>query len=78
MYESMCIEQRSAELPLSFSGLGGVVKDGCVNLPATYHSEDTSSAEHGSPTKSEAPPKRAGFCGQLVVLFKREPWAVGS
>ena len=40
----ICIEQRTAELTLS-SGLGGshefgaviVVKDGCLNLPATYH-----------------------------------------
>ena len=40
----ICIEQRTAELTL-FSGLGGshefgaviVVKDGCLNLPATYH-----------------------------------------
>ena len=35
--------------------------------------EDISSADKGSPTKSEAPPKRAGICGQVVVLLQREP-----
>ncbi|CAE7757565.1 W [Symbiodinium sp. CCMP2456] len=33
---------------------------------------ETSFTERGSPAKSEAPPKRAGLCGQVVVLFKRE------
>ncbi|CAK9001110.1 unnamed protein product [Durusdinium trenchii] len=33
---------------------------------------DTAKGDHGSPTKSEAPVKRAGPCGQLVTLFKRE------
>ncbi|CAE7280654.1 W [Symbiodinium sp. CCMP2592] len=33
---------------------------------------DTTSLDRGSPTKSEAPPKRAGICGQVAVLFKRE------
>ena len=34
--------------------------------------QDTAALDRGSPTKSEAPPKRAGLCGQVVVLFKRE------
>ena len=29
-------------------------------------------ADHGSPTKSEAPVKRAGPCRQLAILFQRE------
>ncbi|CAE7893568.1 W [Symbiodinium microadriaticum] len=33
---------------------------------------ETSFMDRGSPAKSEAPPKRAGLCGQVVVLFKRE------
>jgi len=33
---------------------------------------DKASGEHGSPTKSEAPVKRAGPCRQLAILFHRE------
>jgi len=35
-------------------------------------SDKVSGADHGSPTKSEAPVKRAGPCRQLAILFHRE------